>query len=196
MIDWAGVGTNALWIIGLSVIVAAFSHARWLARERGVRFRALLGTPARQAALDLGLALVSAGLFFSARSTWERLCWGAFTLLYTALGWAEWRRRSPGTNPAHVMPWRTKEEIREASGVLARFAATVQRRELWLVLAVVPLLLFPGRHSPWALVAIALLWCCRWLSRVPSRAKRRCAPAQKMPSCWCSARYQCSLSRG
>ena len=165
MIDWAGVCTNALWIVGLAVVLTALSHARWLAGERGLRYRAVWGAPAYQVAFDLGLALVSAGLFFSARSTWERLCWGAFALLYTALGWVEWRRKSGGTNPAHVMRPAVEAEAGSAGGILAWFTETVQRGEPWLILAVVPLLLFPGRHSPWALVVIALVWGCRWLSR-------------------------------
>jgi len=34
---------------------------------------------------------------------WEHFCWEAFALLYTALGWVQWRRKSGGTNPAHAM---------------------------------------------------------------------------------------------
>ena len=50
MIDWWMVGTNSLWIVGLSILFAALSYHDWLAKETGQRrrelFRATLRAPA------------------------------------------------------------------------------------------------------------------------------------------------------
>jgi hypothetical protein len=35
MIDWVDLGFNALWILGLAILLAAFSYQRWLAYEYG-----------------------------------------------------------------------------------------------------------------------------------------------------------------
>jgi len=84
MIDWASVGIGALWITCLAIIFATISCAHWRAGERGERLRAVLGVPGCQVALDLGMVLLCTGLFFTARSTWERLAWAALALLSSA----------------------------------------------------------------------------------------------------------------
>ena len=93
MIDWISVGTGALWITGLAIVLATLSHAHWRARERGERVRAILGIHGYQATLDLGLALVCMGLFFTARSIWERLAWAVLTVLSAAGSVERWRAR-------------------------------------------------------------------------------------------------------
>jgi hypothetical protein len=39
MIDWRFVFVSALWILGLSIVLAAFSYHDWLRRETGRRWR-------------------------------------------------------------------------------------------------------------------------------------------------------------
>jgi hypothetical protein len=88
MIDWYSVFTNSLWILGLSIILAAFSWQRWEAGERGRRLAEQFREPAWEIALASGLVLVSLGLLL-AESTpwWERAAWA---LLGGAFGWHLW----------------------------------------------------------------------------------------------------------
>ena len=91
MIDWFQVAFNSLWIVGCAVILAAFSHANWLAGVRGVRTRQLLGVPAFQLPFSIGLVLVTLGLFFLGRGWLERGLWAAFAVLFTWQSWNLWR---------------------------------------------------------------------------------------------------------
>ena len=37
LIDWPALARNALWILGLSIVLAAWSYVSWLAARRKVR---------------------------------------------------------------------------------------------------------------------------------------------------------------
>jgi hypothetical protein len=93
MINWLHAFFNSLWILGLALILAAFSHAHWLAHVRGARTRPLLGTPTFQLPFTIGMALVSLGLFFLSRGWLEHLLWGAFTALFAWQAWPARRDR-------------------------------------------------------------------------------------------------------
>jgi hypothetical protein len=219
MIDWAGVGQGALWVLGLAVILAALGRGQWLAQRQGVRWRVALYAPRVQMACDAGL-LLCAGLFFSARATWERVAWAALAALYTTLAIQEWRHArhqtrsiAPCGRPANADPsichaFVLASQARaepspsgEASrpNRLARIATVLHRLELPVVLAAVPLLVFPGRWSPWALAGIAALGLLRWASS--GRLTRR-SPVDlplllllcTLPvTCWASADHATTL---
>jgi len=87
MIDWLNVSYNALWIVGLAVILAAFSHGDWQAARRGLSVRQVLNAPAFQQLLSLGLLLVSLSLALLATRWWERGLWLVFALLFAGQGW-------------------------------------------------------------------------------------------------------------
>jgi hypothetical protein len=87
---WPSLLGNALCVLALAIVLSTLSYAHWEARERRMRFRAILSTYSRQTACDLALLLLSMGLFLSARSPWERICWALFALLYTGLNLREW----------------------------------------------------------------------------------------------------------
>ena len=99
MINWTSIGTGALWITGLAIILATISYAHWQARERGERLRAVLGVFGCQVALDFGMVLLCTGLFFTARSTWERLAWAALALLSAASAVGQWHAQRSGGAP-------------------------------------------------------------------------------------------------
>ncbi len=86
-IDWLNVFYNAIWIIGLAVILAAFSINDWLAHTNGVKLRQQLGTSAFQTPLTGGLILVSVSLALLADVWWERALWGVFAVLFAAQWW-------------------------------------------------------------------------------------------------------------
>jgi hypothetical protein len=82
MIDWPNVFYNALWILGLSIILTAFSYADWQARLNGQKLRQRLNAPSFQLPLSLGLLLISLSLLFLARIWWERVIWAIFAALF------------------------------------------------------------------------------------------------------------------
>lgn len=87
-IDWFGVFSNALWIVGLAVALAAVSYADWRRRLRHPRqtLRQALGRPAFQAAWSLGLLLVCVGLALTSEPWWQRLLWAALAVAFVYLG--------------------------------------------------------------------------------------------------------------
>ena len=76
MMDFRSVVANTLWILGLALILAALSWARWVAARENVRFRVALSRPGVARALDGGLMLFCAGLAATARTGWEQVLWG------------------------------------------------------------------------------------------------------------------------
>lgn len=82
MIDVWGVAANGLWVVGLSVVVAALSWAYWCAVEEGTGISTALGRAGVRRAVDLGLAFFCAGLAATSRRTWERVVWGALGVFW------------------------------------------------------------------------------------------------------------------
>lgn len=80
MIDWASVAFNAVWIAGLSIILAAFSYHSWLAGVTGRALRAALNDRSWKLSFSTGMLMTCVGLGYGL--TWNR--W--VTALWTALG--------------------------------------------------------------------------------------------------------------
>ena len=87
LIDWAGLARTALWIIGLSVLLAAASYTSWRASRDHVALRHALGRSGSQAALSCGMLLFAASMVWGATRLWERVAWAA---LLVAVGWQLW----------------------------------------------------------------------------------------------------------
>ena len=94
LIDWRLVGFSALWIIGLSVLLAAFSFADYVAAQRRLRTREVLGRPGYQAAMYGGLVLFCLGLVGSAHAWWEQMLWAVLAVAFGYQTWAAWRKRA------------------------------------------------------------------------------------------------------
>jgi len=75
MIDWWAVCSNAFWISGGALALAAFSYASWQASVDHQRLRQALGQASIQAALNVAGALFSLGLAATARSPLEVIVW-------------------------------------------------------------------------------------------------------------------------
>jgi hypothetical protein len=75
MIDWWGVGSNALWISGGALALAAFSYASWQASVNRQRLRQALGQSSIQAVLNVAGALFSLGLAATAQNSTEVIVW-------------------------------------------------------------------------------------------------------------------------
>ena len=91
LIDWVGVAKNALWILGLSVVLAAVSYADWWAAARQQRRRAVLRTPLFQTPFNLGMTLFAAGLVSTSQAWWEIGAWIVLLLLFAGQTVAFWR---------------------------------------------------------------------------------------------------------
>jgi hypothetical protein len=74
-IDWPGLARGALWIIGLSCSLAAFSHMRWTAQRMGVPLRSALGWDSFLAPFFGGLVLFAFGMAWGAAELWEIAAW-------------------------------------------------------------------------------------------------------------------------
>jgi hypothetical protein len=94
LIDWRLVGFSALWITGLSVVLAAFSFADYAASQRRLRTRVVLGWPGHLIAINAGLLLFCLGLVGSARAWWEQILWAALAVTFGYQAWVAWRRRA------------------------------------------------------------------------------------------------------
>ncbi len=93
LIDWAGVGFSAMWILGLSVNLAALGMADYHRARTGHRLRDVWAEPGYQLAHNAGMMLVCLGLIGSARALWEQIIWGALVLAFAAFGWQAYRAR-------------------------------------------------------------------------------------------------------
>ncbi len=95
LIDWRLVSFSALWIAGLSLILAACSFADYSAAERHLRTRTVLRQPGYQAAINAGLVLFCLGLMGSSRTWWEQVLWGALAIAFAYLALTARRRAGP-----------------------------------------------------------------------------------------------------
>ena len=95
LIDWRLVAFSALWLTGLGVLLATFSFADYLAAQRQVRARVVLGWPGSLAASYTGCLLFCLGLFGTAAAGWQQLLWALLAAAFAYLAWAAWRRRTP-----------------------------------------------------------------------------------------------------
>ncbi len=75
MIDVWSVVSNSLWVIGLAVLLAIWSWARYAAYEAGVRTRVILNQRKYVVALDVGLLLFVAGMATTEARPWARAVW-------------------------------------------------------------------------------------------------------------------------
>lgn len=91
LIDWPGVARNALWIVGLSIVLAAWSYVMWDAGQRRVRLRHAFDWPLLQAPVAVGLLLFAASLSWGAQALWERIVWAVLALAFAWQALAGWR---------------------------------------------------------------------------------------------------------
>lgn len=92
MIDVFSLAANALWILGLAVLLAVLSWARWEAQRERVRLRHALARPPIQLGLDLGLLLFCVGLAATGRTWWERVLWSLLAVGWTVHAWLTGRK--------------------------------------------------------------------------------------------------------
>jgi putative copper export protein len=83
MIDWVNLAFNALWIFGLSILLAAVSYHRWLAWEQDGAFRELMSRRSWKLPFASGMLLVCGGVAGGiVERGWERAIWTALGAFY------------------------------------------------------------------------------------------------------------------
>jgi len=82
LIDWPALIRNALWILGLSIVLATWSYVSWLAARHRERVWRAMNWPAFEVPSSAGLALFAASLAWGATRPWERVVWIVLGLLF------------------------------------------------------------------------------------------------------------------
>ena len=96
MIDWYGLFYNALWILGLAVVLAALAMASFHTRVQGVRLRQVLGASSFLLPFGAGMCLFCLGVLFSSHNLWEKVLWGLLAVLFAGQVFWVWRERGDG----------------------------------------------------------------------------------------------------
>ena len=76
MSEWWVVLSNGVWILGLAVVLAAFSRADWRATIQSERLRMVLRRPQFGIPFWVGTALTCVGLALCDHRWWVRALWG------------------------------------------------------------------------------------------------------------------------
>jgi hypothetical protein len=94
MIDWAGVGANALWILGCALILATLSYASWEASVYRERIGSRLRRPGLRTALGLGAVIFSLGMAGSSGRPLEIALWSVLAVMFLLqwLATRPWKR--------------------------------------------------------------------------------------------------------
>ena len=99
MVDALNILFNTLWILGLAIILAAFSYSTWRVSQHDLDLRDALNGLAFQILLSLGLLLVSLALALLAERGWEQLLWLVFVGLFSFQIWSSRKRASNAKYP-------------------------------------------------------------------------------------------------
>ncbi len=81
MINWLSILINSFWILGLAILLAAFSYHYWQASLKNQQLRVQLNQASFLRSFWFGLTLISIGLAGTSATTWETIIWVGFTLL-------------------------------------------------------------------------------------------------------------------
>jgi len=82
LIDWKYVSLQALWLLGLSVVVASFSYHHWLARTTNRRLRDQLKASSWGIASSFGLMLFCLSFTIKSEGVLESMLWALLFLGY------------------------------------------------------------------------------------------------------------------
>ena len=80
MIDWSSIFINSFWIIGLALLLAAFSYHYWLASQENRRLKEELARPPFQTYFWISFVLIGIGLAGTSQRTWETIVWIIFVI--------------------------------------------------------------------------------------------------------------------
>lgn len=96
MIDWYSLSCNGIWILGASIVLAAFSYHHWLSGETGRTLRRVFEERSWRLSFPTGMLLFCVGwLLAQSDRWWERALWGvlAASFLWQLAGVVSARRK-------------------------------------------------------------------------------------------------------
>jgi hypothetical protein len=92
-LNWRLIAFGAVWLTGLSLVLAVAGFAMYDAGLQGATLRQVLSRPRYQAAMSGGLALFCTGMAGSGGPWLERLLWLALGAGFVWMSWQAWSRR-------------------------------------------------------------------------------------------------------
>jgi hypothetical protein len=95
VIDWQSLFFNSFWILGLAILLAAFSYHYWVAQQAEVRLNEQLNTPPFQQLFWLSFVFIGVGLVGTSTAWWEMGIWLLFTLWSIVNSVRLWRQKRP-----------------------------------------------------------------------------------------------------
>ncbi len=94
MLNWYGILTNALWIIGAAILLASLSWSLYAASQPQKRWRSQLAAPGFTLVSSLGFMLIALGLAFQRGSAlWQAAIWLALAAAFALSAWLADRER-------------------------------------------------------------------------------------------------------
>jgi hypothetical protein len=87
MIDVWSVAANGLWILGLSILLAALSWAVWASTAGDDRLRIVIMRPPIRLSVDLGFLIFCIGLAVTTQKWWGRALWAALAVAWGVQIW-------------------------------------------------------------------------------------------------------------
>jgi hypothetical protein len=81
MINWWGLVSNSLWILGLSLCLSVLSMVSYRARAEQRPLREALSEPGSQVALVFGMLLFCLGILATSRTWWQVLLSGLVVVI-------------------------------------------------------------------------------------------------------------------
>lgn len=87
------VAANSLWIVGLAILLAAFSYHYDRAQRRQRSLREQLAEPSFATVAWLATVLIAAGLAATSTRLWETIIWILFAAISVANAVGAWRAR-------------------------------------------------------------------------------------------------------
>lgn len=81
VIDWYSVIVNSFWILGLAILLAAFSYHYWLAQAESRSLKEQLNQSSFPRFFWISFVFVGIGLAGTSQRTWETVIWILFTLI-------------------------------------------------------------------------------------------------------------------
>ncbi len=103
LIDWGLIGYSTLWILGLSLALAALSFADYTARQTRASLRYVLRRTPYPGVFSASGLLFALGMMGLSQVAWERLGWG---VVAAGLGYETWRAvRESGAPSFDLTAW-------------------------------------------------------------------------------------------
>ena len=85
--------SNALWVLGLAVVLAALSLAQWQAGQQRQTFPQGLSKPMSRLAIAAGFILVGLGLTLTVEPWWYKIGWAGLMVVSFWGGLTAWQER-------------------------------------------------------------------------------------------------------